>query len=239
MNILKVRYDNITFKEAIKKAISLVDANNKSNIFFVNIDCLYKAQSDNEYRNALTSASLILPDGIGLKLLTRIIGGRMKENCNGSDFSPIFMSKAVKRGYKIFFLGGKDNVAQKAADNMRKKIPGIQIVGTHEGYFNSEEDVINKINDSLADILFVAMGVPLQEKWIARNRNKLNPKLCLGVGALFDYLSGTIKRAPKFIQIIKLEWLWRVIMEPKRLWKRYLVDDMKFFWLVLKQKLKK
>ena len=240
MNILGVRYDNVTLTEALEKALSLLNKENnlrRANVFFLNIDCLYKSQGDEEYRQILNSASLVLPDGIGLRLITKLLGGGMKANCNGTDFSPLFMRKASEKEYKIFFLGGKEGVAEKAAQNMCRQPPQIKIVGTHSGYFSDDGYVIEKINRSRADILFVAMGVPLQEKWIAKHREELSPRVCLGVGALFDFLSGHIKRAPVWMQKASLEWLWRLMMEPKRLWKRYLVDDLKFFWLVLRQRL--
>ena len=185
----------------------------------------------------MNSADLVLPDGIGLKLATRILGGKMEEDCNGTDISPLLMQKAAEEGYKIYFLGAKEKIAEKAAENTRKQIPRIQIVGTHHGFFNNDKEVIKKINDSGADILFVAMGVPLQEKWIAKHRRELNPRLCLGVGALFDYLSGRIPRAPLFMRKMHLEWLWRIFIEPKRMFKRYIVDGMKLGWIVLKYKL--
>lgn len=236
MKILNVKYDNMTFGSAIEEAVSLLRKEKKSNLFFLNADCLYKAQKDEEYRNILNSADLVLPDGIGLKLITMLFGVKMKDNCNGTDFSPIFMEKAAAEGYKIFFLGGKENIAEKAAENVRHKILGIKIVGIHSGYFSDDKKVIDKINNSGADILFVAMGAPLQEKWIARHREKLNTGLCLGVGALFDYLSERVRRAPKIMRNLYLEWLWRIFIDPKRMFKRYIIDGSKFFWLVLKQR---
>lgn len=236
MGILNVKYDNVTKTVALEKALSLLKQSNKSNIFFLNADCLYQAQNDAEYRDILNSADLVLPDGMGLKLATKLLGNKMKDNCNGSDFSPLLMARAAEEGYKIFFLGGRKGVAEKAAENIQNKIPGIQIVGTHSGHFDDDKEIINKINNSGADILFAAMGVPLQEKWIHKNRDKLNLKLCLGVGALLDYLSGRIRRAPKILRTIYMEWAWRILMEPKRLWKRYLIDDTKIFWLIFKQK---
>ncbi|MCK5215260.1 MAG: WecB/TagA/CpsF family glycosyltransferase, partial [Candidatus Omnitrophica bacterium] len=104
----------------------------------------------------------------------------------------------------------------------------IQIVGTHHGYVEEDEAVIDQINESGAEVLFVAMGVPIQEKWIHRNRDRLNPRLCLGVGALFDYLSGTIPRAPGIVRCLRLEWLWRCFVDPRRMIKRYFIDDTGF-----------
>jgi len=239
MKILGVNYNNITVYEALEQIDKFWNNDKKVNIFFLNADCLFKAQQDSEYRSILNAVDLLLSDGIGLSFATRILGSKMKDNCNGSDLSPLLLLKAAENGHKVFFLGGEDGVAEKAADNIKKKMPNIQIVGTYSGYFESNDKIINKINNSGADILFVAMGVPLQEKWIYKNRQILRPKLCLGVGALFDYLSGHVKRAPKIVQVFHLEWFWRILMEPKRLWKRYLVDDMVLFWLVLKQRLGK
>jgi len=236
MRILGIEYHNINVEEALKNISVLLRGQKKVMIFFLNADCLYKAQNDQEYECILNSADLLLSDGIGLRLATWLFGGKMKDNCNGTDFSPKLMECVAQEGYKVFFLGSKEGVAEKAAENVRKKIANIKIVGTHHGFFNNDEEVIEKINSAGTDILFVAMGVPVQEKWIARNKEKLNPKLCLGVGALFDYLSGNIARAPKFMQVIHLEWLWRIFIEPKRMFKRYIIDGAELFWIVLKQK---
>ncbi|MDD5432008.1 MAG: WecB/TagA/CpsF family glycosyltransferase [Candidatus Omnitrophica bacterium] len=224
------------FSEAIDSVMNFIKLKKRSTVFFLNSDCVYKSFTDNEYINVLNNADMVLPDGVGLRLIIWFFGKKMLDNCNGTDFCPVLMEKLTEFRYKIFFLGGKEGVAKKAADNMRKKIPNITIVGTHSGYFKDDNQVIEKINSSGADVLFVAMGVPLQEKWIARNREHLNPRLCLGVGALLDFLSGTIPRAPKFMRLIHLEWLWRIIIEPKRMFKRYIIDGFKLFILVIKYK---
>ncbi len=236
MEVFDIKYYNLSFNSAIDESLSLLKSDKKSNLFFLNADCLYKSQKDKEYCDILNAADLVLPDGIALALITRVFGGRMKENLNGTDFCPKLMQKAAELGYKMFFLGGREGVALAAAESLRKKIPGIQIAGTHDGYFKDDQVVIDEINASGADILFVAMGVPLQEKWIFKNRAQLNPKLCVGVGALLDYLSGRVTRAPKIFRILRLEWLWRVFMEPKRLFKRYFIDGAKLIFLVLKKR---
>lgn len=237
MILFDVRYDSMFIEEAIHKLLQMILDKKNASVFFLNADCLYKAIKDEAYSDILNKAEVVLPDGIGLKLITKLFGGKMKQDCNGTDFSPILMEKISEKGYKVFFLGGKAGVAKKAAKNILERIPKIQIVGTNSGYFNNDAEIIDKINFSGADIIFVAMGVPLQEKWIARNREKLNPRLCLGVGALFDYLSGNIPRAPKFMRLMHLEWFWRIIIEPKRMFKRYIIDGTKLFLLVLRLKL--
>ncbi len=230
MEILKIKYHNISFQEAVESAVALMRQERKSNIFFLNLDCLSKAIKDKEYSTILADTTFVLPDGIGLKIATWMFGGAMRENCNGTDFSPALMKMAAKEGWSIFLLGGKEGVAAQAAENVRNFIPGIQIVGVHSGYFESDEEIIKKINQSGAQILFVAFGAPKQEKWIARNRQKLNPKLCLGVGALLDYMSGQKLRAPKIFQMLYLEWLWRIFTDPKRMLRRYIVDGIGFIF---------
>ena len=233
MKILDVTYHNHTVSEALNIISKYLNSIDKCSIFFLNADCLRQAQKDTQYREILNCSDLVLSDGIGLRMATRLFGGKMIDNCNGTDLSPLIMKEAADRGYKIFFLGGIEGIADKAAQNMRKKIPGIKIVGTHSGYFTSDEDVVKQINQSEANILFVALGAPIQEKWIFKNRNKLQPKVCLGVGALLDYLSGTIPRAPMWMRQMHIEWFWRIFIDPRRMFKRYFIDGVGFLiWLI-------
>lgn len=228
VEVLNVRYDNLMVDEALRKSLFLLEGGQKTNIYFLNLDCLHKALEDDYYRNILNSSDLLLPDGIGLRMATKLFGHRMKDNCNGSDFAPLLMMEATKANLTLFLLGGITGVAEKAAVNLKKAIPGIRIVGTNSGYFENDETIIAKINNSKAAILFVAMGAPLQEKWIYRNRQQLSPRLCLGVGALLDYLSGQKIRAPKIMRLLCLEWLWRILIEPRRMTRRYLIDGLYF-----------
>ena len=237
MKILNIRFDNLYMKEAINQAVALLKKK-KSNIFFLNSDCLFQAQKDMEYRKILNKSALLLSDGIGLKFSMAILGGKLKDNCNGTDFSPLLLKELAKKKAKVFFLGAKPGIAEKAAKNISKKIPSLNIVGTNDGYFKDDNKIIRKINNSKADVLFVAMGVPKQEKWIYKNRNKLNPKICIGVGALLDFLSGNVSRAPIIVRKLKLEWSWRLMNEPKRLFKRYIIDTPKLFIITISARLK-
>jgi exopolysaccharide biosynthesis WecB/TagA/CpsF family protein len=225
-----VRYDNLTVPGALGKAIALVDGGGREQLLFLNLDCLRLAQTDREYREVLNAAALVLPDGVGLRVATRIFGETMKANCNGSDFSPLLLREFARRGYSCFFLGGREGVAERAARRVAGSIAGLRVVGTHSGYFPDDAPVVQMINRSEADVLFVAMGAPLQEKWIARNRTALRPALCLGVGALFDYLSKTVPRAPRLLQALSLEWAWRVALEPRRMVSRYLLAGIPFMF---------
>jgi N-acetylglucosaminyldiphosphoundecaprenol N-acetyl-beta-D-mannosaminyltransferase len=237
VQILGIPYNNLFLKDVFEQLFMYLERKIKFTVLFLNADCLFKAQNDEEYKEILKKAEFVFPDGIGLRLAAKFLTSiRVKDNCNGTVLSPLLMKGAANKGYKIFFLGAKEGVAEKAAENIRKKMPGIRIAGTHHGYFKDDEEVIKKINASGADILFVAMGIPLQEKWIARNRASLNARLYLGVGALFDYLSGQIPRAPKFMQAVHLEWLWRTFIEPRRMFKRYIIDGVKLGRIVFKYK---
>ena len=238
MQILGIRYDNLTRQDALEKALSLLSGGRQAMIFFMNLDCLKKAAEDRQYAAALSEADLVLPDGVGLRIAIRLYGGRMKEDCNGSDFSPMLMREAARKGHKMFLLGGLPGVAQRAGDSLRRTIPGIEIVGALDGYFKDDAAVIDAINASGAEILFIAMGVPIQEKWIQKNRKKLRIKLFLGVGALLDWLSWHKRRAPLFMQRLYLEWLWRIMIDPERLFKRYLVDDAGFLVRLFFRRLK-
>jgi N-acetylglucosaminyldiphosphoundecaprenol N-acetyl-beta-D-mannosaminyltransferase len=228
MKLLNIEYNNLTVDEALASIFQLIGSKDKSNVFFLNADCLYKTQRDTEYAAILSKADLVLPDGIGIKLATKLFGGTMREDCNGTDLSPKILKEASKRKLKVFFLGGKEGIAQKAAENIQQELPEIEIAGFHSGYFNDDQAVINVLNAAKPDILFVAMGVPVQEKWIASHRAQLNARLCLGVGAFFDYLSGSIPRAPALMRKLHLEWFWRIFIDPRRMFKRYIIDGVGF-----------
>lgn len=232
MELLNTRCDNLTFTEALDGASALLERSERSDIFFLNIDCLRLASQDAEYRGILAASSMVLPDGIGLKFAARVLGLRLKDNCNGTDFCPALMRRAASLGRSVFLLGAGDGVAQGAAENLRKMAPGLRIAGTESGYFESDAAVIERINRSKADMLLVAMGAPLQEKWIAKNRQRLRVPMCLGVGALLDFWSGRVRRAPGPLRALKLEWLWRAGLEPSRLGRRY-AADAGFLWTLL------
>lgn len=211
----------------------------RKTIAFINAHCVNIAAKDPAYRWALTQASAILPDGSGMQLAARMQGQRFAENLNGTDLFPPLMRAAAERGHSVFLLGSQPGVADRAAAAAQDLAPGLKIAGTHHGMFapKDEPDIIASINQSGADIVLVALGVPKQDLWIARNRHRLNATLLFGVGAQFDFWSGRVSRAPGFLRRLGLEWTWRLAIEPRRMFRRYVLGNPAFVARALKSRL--
>jgi exopolysaccharide biosynthesis WecB/TagA/CpsF family protein len=199
-------------------------------VFFVNAHCLNIRAKDRQYADALGRADAILPDGIGVELASRMTGRRLTENLNGTDFVPLLLAMAAQQGLSVFLLGGRPGTSQAAAAKLVTDIPGLRVAGTLDGYDDAQNETaaVAQINASGADILLVAMGVPMQELWLDRNRPQLKTRLNLGVGALFDFLAGNVQRAPAAVRRARAEWAWRLAMEPRRLARRYLIGNVSF-----------
>lgn len=206
-------------------------------ISFVNSDCLNLACRDREYREATNESELVLPDGIGLRLGCRLLGTQLAGNVNGTDLFPRLCERAANLGLSLYLLGAREGVAAEAAERLKAAYPGLRIAGSHHGYFLPEEDgaVVERINRAQPDLVFVAMGAPRQEVWLRRNTPGLTAPVGLGVGGLFDFYSGRVRRAPVWCQEIGMEWLWRLLQEPGRLWRRYLVGNPLFILRVWRQ----
>ena len=207
-----------------------VGAKKSSTINFVNAHCINVEGHDTEYHHALQDSDLLLPDGVGLEIAGQMCGAHLKENLNGTDLFPEICREASDAGVGVFLLGGQPGVAGGAADWARRHYPPLRIAGTHSGFFDADEEdaLIGEINASHTGILLVGLGVPLQEKWIARNRDRLNMPVVMGVGGLLDYYSGRIPRAPRIVRTCKCEWVWRLGMEPRRMAKRYILGNALF-----------
>ena len=167
------------------------------------------------------------------------MGSALQENLNGTDLLPYLCSLAVRKGYSLYLLGAKEGVAEAMQENLESLYPGLKIAGTHHGYFDFDaeyESVIAHINESGADILLVAFGAPLQEKFIRNYRNILEPRLLMGVGGLFDFYSNQMPRAPLWMRQIGIEWVYRLFQEPKRMWKRYIIGNPLFLYRVWRWK---
>lgn len=239
VKLLDVEFDNLTMKNILKIIIKNIQLEQKLAISFINADCLNKAYENSDYKESLMASDLVLPDGSGINLGCNMIHNPLKENLNGTDMLPFICKLAQTSEYKIYLLGSKDGVAQAMKENLIKLYPNLKIVGTHHGYINDEDlrkKVIKDINAQQPDILLVAMGAPYQEEFILKYKNEIDAKIFFGVGGLFDFYSNNIKRAPLFLREIGFEWVYRMIQEPQRMWKRYIIGNPKFLFRVLKSK---
>jgi len=229
---------NTTMSEALDWIEQRVRDKQKALVAFVNPACLNIAYTDEAYRQVLQSADRVLPDGIGINIGCRLLNQALLANVNGTDLFPRLCERAAKDGYSLFLLGGQPGVVVKAAFAMQERFPNLIIAGIQEGYFSDEQEaeVLETINSSDAAILLVGFGVPRQELWLARYHEQLSPTVCMGIGGLFDYYSGRIPRAPVWLREIGMEWSWRLIQEPGRMWKRYLIGNPLFLYRVWRQR---
>lgn len=205
---------------------------NTNTIFFLNAHYYNLSCKDHLYRKILNESTLLLNDGVGVSLALRFKKINEKENMNGTDFIPKVLKLSAENNKKIFLLGAKEEVIKEVPKKLKEKYKNINIVGFRNGYFNEKDQdkIIYDINSSGAEILIVGMGAPLQEIWISRNKHKFkNIKLIIAGGAIFDFLSEKVPRAPKTLRKLKLEWLYRLYLEPKRLFYRYVIGNILFF----------
>jgi N-acetylglucosaminyldiphosphoundecaprenol N-acetyl-beta-D-mannosaminyltransferase len=232
----------MTREEVLMRLKTILEGSRTETLFFINAHCFNIAWRDESYRKALYNSNLVLNDGIGIELGALISGIKLKDNLNGTDLIPEILQLARNQNKKVYFLGAKPGIAYQAAQNASKKVRGIQIAGIQDGYFNAEreKEIIKEINELKIDLLIVGMGVPVQELWIQKNLENLGScKLIVAGGAILDFMAGNVKRAPDWMKKAKIEWVFRLYLEPGRLWKRYLVGNFLFFWYILNYKLSK
>ncbi|MCA0919816.1 WecB/TagA/CpsF family glycosyltransferase [Pseudooceanicola nanhaiensis] len=228
----RVRLFGLDVVSATTEAVidHLMAPGRRSRVAFLNAHCVNILSRDAAYADAMAGADMILPDGIGVELAARMTGQTIAENLNGTDFTPALLKAAAARGLSVYLLGARPGVAQAAADRLCLAIPGLRVVGVRDGYdgMADEAATVAAINAARPDILLVAAGVPLQDQWLARMAARLEPRLTLGVGALFDFLAGRVQRAPAPVRRARMEWAWRLAMEPRRMAGRYLVGNATF-----------
>ena len=220
-NILGIDVCSDTYDELAAKLLQDIDKGQKSFIVAINPEKIMKAQEDQELKSLLNQATYQIPDGIGVILASKLKKGRIRERVTGIDMMLKLCKEATNNGKRIFLYGAKPGVADEAKAKLEEMFPGILIVGTLNGYEKNEEVIERTINDSGAEIVFVALGSPAQENWIIAHKEKLNPSVYQGVGGSFDVISGRLNRAPAVFQKFGLEWLYRLLKEPWR-WKRQL-----------------
>ena len=240
IKFLNTEVDNVNMKEAIQKIEQLILSKKSSYVVTPNVDHIVKLETDKEFQEVYKEADLILTDGMPLIWISKIKKTPIKEKVSGSDLFPEVCKLAAEKGYKVFLLGAAEGVAAKAAENLKVKYNGLNIVGTYSpsyGFENKEdeiEEIIKMINEFKPDILAVGLGAPKQEKFLYKFRNRLNVPVSLAIGASIDFEAGNIDRAPKWMQKVGLEWFYRLCKEPKRMFKRYIIDDTKIIKIFIK-----
>lgn len=219
IEILGVPVDCVTMDQALDCADSMMKGDHPCTILAVNPEKVMRAQQDTGLLGQLRSADLLIPDGIGIVLAARLLGLGHAERVPGSELMPKLCERAVLKGYTVFLFGASAEVNQQAGAVLQERYPGIRIVGSQHGYVKDEDmpAVITCINASQPDLLFVALGSPHQELWMARYLPQLTVKVCQGVGGTFDVIAGRVRRAPKFFRSLHLEWFYRLASNPRRI----------------------
>lgn len=240
IDFLNTYIDNLTASEAKNAVDSLIQAGGNHYVVTPNSDIVVKMQDDTELKEICDKADLILTDGQIVVKLSRYLGNPIKERVCMTDFVWDVFDLAIKKDYKVFLFGGKEDVLFKATENIKKRLPELNIVDSYSPPFGFEkneemlEEANRRIKASDADILIVFLGCPKQEKFIYQNKDKYQVPISITMGGCVDFMAGKVKRAPLWMQNIGLEWFYRFLQEPKRMFRRYFVDDIRIFELARK-----
>jgi N-acetylglucosaminyldiphosphoundecaprenol N-acetyl-beta-D-mannosaminyltransferase len=245
VDVLGLKIHNLTMAETLAAVREIVERKRYCYAVTPNVDHAVKFNKSAQFRELYAKAELVVPDGVPLLWAARMLGTPLKERINGTDLFEGTCELAEQRGYAVFLLGGSPGAAASACENLSQRHPALNIAGWDcppMGFYKSEDQnraVQKKIQESGADILFVGLGAPQQERWMCDFGEGSGVSLALGVGVSFSFVGGLISRAPAWMQRNGLEWLWRLGKEPRRLSRRYLLEDLPFFWLLLRAMLKK
>lgn len=234
--IMGIPFDNVTMEEALDAALRLLEKPGASYGVTPNSEIVYETLSDNALREIICQADLILPDGAGVVLGAKILGTPLKEKVAGIDFAQNLMAKLEHTDRTFYFFGSKPGVAEAAAEKLHETYPELSVCGTHDGYFQDETPILTDINEKKPDVLLVCLGSPKQEQFMWNHRKDLNVGLMLGLGGSLDGFAGNVKRAPKWMIRCNLEWLYRLIQEPRRIGRMMRLP--KFLWRVILRRMK-
>jgi N-acetylglucosaminyldiphosphoundecaprenol N-acetyl-beta-D-mannosaminyltransferase len=242
VSLLECPLDVVDFEEAASWCLSAsMSKENPSQLVTVNAQSLLMMHDDPAMGGAIREAAMVVADGASMALAARILRLPWKGRVTGVDLMARLMREGASRGLKVYFLGATDQVLERLLAVTRERYPGLIVAGYQNGYFDRENDaeVIDRIRASGADILFVGMPTPFKEVWLHRNLSRFGAGLAIGVGGTFDVLAGLVPRAPLWMQRAGLEWSWRLMMEPRKLWKRNLVYNSRFVGMLLREKVRR
>ena len=239
IELLNCPMDVASMGETVQRIDDAVAVNRFTQHVVVNVAKIVNMQKDPQLAASVRECDIINIDGMGVVLGARILGHDVPERVAGIDLFHELLRMSARKGYSVYLLGARDDVVSEAARRVKTLYPDLKLAGYHHGYFwDDEEAMVNKVRASGAQLLFVAITSPKKENFINRWREQLGVTFVMGVGGTFDVVAGKVKRAPIWMQKSGLEWLFRVIQEPRRMWKRYLVTNSKFAWMLLNEKLK-
>ena len=234
ISLFSIKIHNLTMHETLDHMSDLIEDGEFAYAVTPNVDHVIKLQKDADFREVYNNASLVLPDGVPLLWASRLLGVPLKERINGTDFFELACERAAERGYSVYLLGGSPGAAESACSTLKIRYPELRIAGLacppqgfHENH-ELNEDIKLRIRRSAADILFVGLGAPKQENWMFHHAEQAGVRFAAGVGVSFSFVGGEIRRAPVWMQKAGTEWLWRLLKEPGRLWKRYLFGILPF-----------
>jgi len=235
--VFGLKYDNLTLDGAVDRIEELIAGRNPRMVLTTGAELVARAYKDTELKKIYSSADMLTVDSYVVYFACRLLGKTVKEPVSAARLMFRFLEAAEAKGYRLFFLGAKEEILEKAISNLKSKHPNLNIVGYHHGYFDfyQDYDIIKKITEVKPDVLFVAMSSPLKERFISKNLSKINVPVSFGVGGTIDIAAGYCKFAPKWVSKIGLEWFYRFLQEPRRLWKRYATTNLIFIWIVLKE----
>jgi N-acetylglucosaminyldiphosphoundecaprenol N-acetyl-beta-D-mannosaminyltransferase len=243
VSVLGVPISKLTLEQLLDRIDDAAKSKGKAIFGYADIHAINTAFKLPWLRNFYNTCDGVFCDGVGVKLAARLLGQSLPERFTFPDWIDRLAAQCIATNQSLFFIGGSDGVAQKAAQKLVKDHPGLQIVGTNHGYFDktrgAEENnqVVQLVNRASPDVLIVGFGIPIQEKWLMENVQQLHGSVFLAAGALFDYLAGVVPRGPRWMTDHGLEWLSRLLIEPRRLWSRYLIGIPLFFIRVFRQRL--
>jgi N-acetylglucosaminyldiphosphoundecaprenol N-acetyl-beta-D-mannosaminyltransferase len=240
ITLLGINIDVLDLRSLIENIDNLISNKKKGMIMYVNVHTINIACTDQTHRFILNNADFVYCDGEGVRWGARILGKLLPKRMTGADWIWDLCEMCEKKNYSLYLLGGEGGVAEKAAQNLQRTFPNLEIAGTYHGYFQKygieNDKVIASINKKSPDILLVGFGSPLQEKWVHENFEKLNSHIIWAVGAMMDFVSEKVSRGPRWMLDNGMEWLFRLIIEPGRMWKRYIIGNLVFFAKIIKEK---
>ncbi len=236
IDVMGLKFDSMTMDEALSRAEALLRGEKAAYVVTPNAEIAYEALHDGQLREMLNGADLMLPDGAGVVLASKLLRTPVKQKVAGVDFAAGLLGILERNGESLYLLGGKTGIGELAAQKMLEAHPQLRIAGIADGYFQDEAPVIAKINASGADALFVCLGAPKQERFMVQHQQELHVHLMAGLGGSLDAFAGTVQRAPAWMIRLNLEWLYRLIREPKRF--RRMLRLPKYLWAVMLKRIR-